>query len=184
MVDPSVVHLSEEERSSKLARQLGRCADTRVMKPRVTHRGPHERFEQCQGTTLEIVVKCKLPKKLNEAMAKGRKECAALAKKNVVVTTHERVRKDRLNTLECISVNQVNYFNHFIDEFIAHGGSMTPSCKEVSDFFYQVFVPYLFDLYGIDVGTGKVPVPSEPVLLWWTLVVSSFFSFPAGKHGE
>ena len=58
---------------------------------------------------------------------------------------------------------------------------MTPSCKEVSDL---VFVPYLFDLYGVDMGTGKVPVSLEPVLLWWTLVVLSFFSFPAGKHGK
>ena len=115
---------------------------------------------------LEIVVKCELPKKLSEAMAEGQKECAVLAKKNVVVSTHERVRKDRLWILKCISVDQVNHFNHFVDEFLGHGGSMNPNCKEVSNFFYQVFVPLLFDFYGIDMNSGMVPVPSEPVLLW------------------
>ena len=166
MVHPSVAALSKEERTAKLTSQVERYVDTRVMNNRVTHRAPHDRFELYQGTTLEYVVKFKLPKKLGEAMAKARKDCAVLNKKGLVASADERVRKDRLFVLKCISVDQINYFDHFVDQFIGNGGSMNPSCKEVSDFFYKVFVPHLFDFYGVDMNSGDVKVPTPPALRW------------------
>ena len=166
MVHHLVAHLSKEELVEALTKQLGRFTDTRSMNTRVVHRAPHSEFGTFKKTTLECEIKFKLPKKLNEAMNKARKECAQLAKDNKIVIAKERVRRDKLHILKCISVDQWNYFEHFVDYFLANGGNMNPNCQEVSDIFYRSCVPYLFDYYGVDMKSGEVPVPIAPTRPW------------------